>query len=174
MTDSSSRISLASIVAFTALLIGSFSTGCGSETAPGSGAEIYTRYCATCHQGDGNGIENAFPPIRETEWANGDKGRLIRLVLYGMQGPIEVKGVTYNNVMTPHGFLTDDQVAAVLTYVRSNFGNDAEEVFADEVARVRAAEGERDLYRSERLIYRIGVPPASSVGTTATDSTAAE
>lgn len=144
------------------LFTGSIIAGCSSTPAPGSGAEIYTRYCATCHMGDGNGIENAFPPIRETEWANGDKGRLIRLVLYGMQGPIEVKGQTYNNVMTPHGFLTDEQVAAVLTFVRSNFGNDADAVVADEVARVRAVEGDRDLFRSQRLLYRFGIPEPDS------------
>jgi len=148
--------------AFLLLAAGSVATGCSSEPAPGSGGEIYARYCATCHQSDGNGIERAFPTLRGTEWANGDKGRLIRLVLYGMQGPIEVKGETYNNVMTPHGFLTDDQVAAVLTFVRSNFDNDADEVFPDEVARVRAAEGDRDLFRSERLQYRIGIPEADS------------
>lgn len=166
MTHPSSRIGMPALLVFALILVGSLATGCGSSPAPGSGAEIYTRYCATCHQGDGNGIENAFPPISGTEWANGDKGRIIRLVLYGMQGPIEVKGKTYNNVMTPHGFLTDGQVAAVLTYVRSNFGNDAEEVFPDEVSRVRAAEGERDLFRSERLMYRIGIPePDSSAST---------
>ena len=152
--------------AFLLLAAGSVATGCSSEPAPGSGAEIYARYCATCHQPDGNGIERAFPPIRGTEWANGDKGRLIRLVLYGMQGPIEVKGETYNNVMTPHGFLTDEQVAAVLTFVRSSFDNDADEVLPEEVARVRAAEGDRGLFRSERLQYRIGIPDADTPSST--------
>jgi mono/diheme cytochrome c family protein len=136
--------------------------GCSSEPAPGSGGEIFVRYCATCHQPDGSGVEGAFPSLHQTEWTEGDKGRLIRLVLYGMQGPIEVNGAEYNNVMTPHGFLTDEQVAAVLTFVRSNFGNDAEAVTPDEVARVRAAEGDRDLYESSRLYYRIGIPEADS------------
>lgn len=152
--------------AFLLVAAGSIAVGCTSEPAPGSGAEIYTRYCATCHQGDGNGIERAFPPIRGTEWANGDKGRLIRLVLYGMQGPIEVEGEMYNNVMTPHGFLTDEQVAAVLTFVRSNFDNDADAVLPEEVARVRAAEGDRGLFRSERLQYRIGIPEPDTTAST--------
>jgi len=166
MKDFSNRATGPGIVLMVMLMAGSIAIGCTSAPAPGSGAEIYTRYCATCHQGDGNGIENAFPPIRETEWANGDKGRLIRLVLYGMQGPIEVKGQSYNNVMTPHAFLTDEQVAAVLTYVRTNFGNDSDAVLADEVARVRAAEGDRGLYRSERLTNRIGIPQPDSSATT--------
>lgn len=136
--------------------------GCSSEPVPGSGADIFAKYCATCHQPDGAGVEGAFPPLRQTEWTEGDKGRLIRLVLYGMQGPIEIDGAQYNNVMTPHGFLTDEQVAAVLTFVRSNFGNDADAVTADEVARVRAAEGDHDLFESTRLYYRIGIPEADS------------
>ncbi|MDE2996285.1 MAG: cytochrome c [Bacteroidota bacterium] len=139
-------------------------SACSSEPVTGSGPETFVRYCATCHQADGNGIEGAFPPIRGTEWVEGDKGRLIRLVLYGMQGPIEIQGKPYNNVMTPRGFLTDEQVASVLTYVRSNFGNDAEAVRTDEVARVRAAEGERDLFMASRLLYRIGIPEADSTG----------
>lgn len=148
---------------FHVLLLGAFilialGSGCSSTPAPGSGGEIFARYCATCHQPDGNGVEGAFPPLSDSEWVQGDKGRIIRLVLYGMQGPIEIKGNTYNNVMTPHGFLTDEQVAAVLTYVRSSFGNDADAVTADEVARVRAAEGDRGLYHSTRLQYRFGIP----------------
>ncbi len=158
----SERMLAAVLVGFVVLVSGSVFAGCATAPAPDSGQAIYTRYCATCHQGDGNGIENAFPPIRETEWANGDKGRLIRLVLYGMQGPIEVKGKTYNNAMTPHGFLSDEQVAAVLTFVRSSFGNDADAVMPDEVARVRAQEGERGLFLSQELMTRTGIPEADS------------
>lgn len=136
--------------------------GCSSKPVPGSGGDIFAKYCATCHQPDGMGVEGAFPPLHQTEWTEGDKGRLIRLVLYGMQGPIEINGAHYNNVMTPHGFLTDEQLAAVLTFVRSNFDNDADAVTAEEVARVRAAEGDHELFESSRLYYRIGIPEADS------------
>lgn len=145
-------------------------SACSSEPASGSGQELFQRYCATCHQPDARGVEGAFPPLRQTEWVLGDKGRFIRLVLYGMQGPIEVQGETYNNVMTPHGFLSDEQVASVLTYVRSNFGNDADAVSADEVRRVREAEGDRDLYQASRLQFRIGIPEeADDSETTSTE-----
>lgn len=148
---------------FFALILGlAFVAGCASEPAPDSGEAIFAKYCATCHQADGAGVEGAFPTLHQTEWTEGDKGRLIRLVLFGMQGPIEIKGVSYNNVMTPHGFLTDEQVAAVLTFVRSNFENDADAVTAEEVALVRAAEGDHELYESSRLYYRIGIPEADS------------
>jgi mono/diheme cytochrome c family protein len=164
MNPSSTQTSFASFVfgALFVLTMIAVSTGCQPQPTPVTGQQIYTRYCAQCHQAEGNGIERAFPPIRGTEWVNGDKGRLIRLVLYGMQGPIEVQGQTYNNAMTPHGFLTDEQVAAVLTFVRSSFENDADPVLPDEVARVRAAEGERGLFLASDLQNRLGIPDMDS------------
>ncbi|MFP4091176.1 MAG: c-type cytochrome, partial [Cyclobacteriaceae bacterium] len=79
----------------------------------------------------------AFPPLKETDWVQGDKEKLISIVLNGLQGPITVNGEQYNNVMTPHNFLSDDEVAAVLTFVRNSFGNNASEVMAEEVAALR-------------------------------------
>jgi mono/diheme cytochrome c family protein len=102
-----------------------------------AGKTVYNSYCIACHQQDGSGVPGAFPPLRETEWVNGEKDTLISIVLNGLQGPIEVNGEQYNNVMTPHNFLSDDEVAAVLTYVRNSFGNNASEVTADEVAALR-------------------------------------
>ncbi|MEO0640706.1 MAG: cytochrome c, partial [Bacteroidota bacterium] len=67
----------------------------------------------------------------------GDKERLIGVLLNGMQGEIEVNGETYNNVMASYATLKDEEIAAVLTYVRSNFGNEASAVTASEVAAVR-------------------------------------
>ena len=107
------------------------------------GKTVYGQYCVACHQVDGNGVAGAFPPLTKSEWIEGDKTRLIGLVLNGMQGPITVKGEEYNNVMPPHGFLTDEDIAATLTYVRQAFGNDASEITTAEVAEVRASgEGE--------------------------------
>lgn len=103
------------------------------------GEKVYKQYCFACHQMDGNGVPGNFPPLRETDWVNGDKERLIELVINGMEGPIEVNGETYNNVMTAHGFLSDEEIAAVLTYVRSNFGNNSSEVTVEEVQQVRAS-----------------------------------
>lgn len=103
------------------------------------GEKIYKQYCFACHQMDGNGVPGNFPPIRDTDWVNGDKERLIKLVINGMEGPIEVNGVTYNSVMTPHGFLKDEEIASVLTYVRSNFGNNSSAVTVEEVQQIRAS-----------------------------------
>ena len=67
----------------------------------------------------------------------GDPERLIEVVLKGLEGPIEVKGQSYNNVMPQHSFLKDEEVAEVLTHIRQNFGNKAEAINTQEVAAVR-------------------------------------
>ena len=105
------------------------------------GAKTYAMYCMSCHQLDGEGDGNRFPPIAGSEWVVGfkwgDKEKLIRLLLKGMEGPIEVKGKPYNNVMPPHHFLSNEDAARVLTYIRNNFGNKAMPVSASEVDAVR-------------------------------------
>jgi mono/diheme cytochrome c family protein len=113
--------------------------------AAGSGQALYVR-CQTCHQANGEGLAGVYPPLTGSEWVTGDAAIPIRIVLHGLQGPITVKGQSYNSVMPAYGTgqpMTDDEVAAVLTYVRSSFGNDASAVTAAEVARERAATASR-------------------------------
>jgi len=99
---------------------------------------VYATYCRACHQSNGMGDGSRFPPVAGSEWVNGDKTKLIGLVLNGLTGPIQVKGVPYNEVMPAHGsFLNDEQIAEVLTYIRQNFGNNGDAVTAEEVAKVR-------------------------------------
>lgn len=100
-------------------------------------AETYRIYCGTCHQMNGKGAPGRFPPLAETDWVTGDKERLIHIVLHGMEGAINVNGELYNAAMPQHGYLTDEKIAEVLTYIRSNFGNAASAVTPQEVARVR-------------------------------------
>ncbi len=103
------------------------------------GQEIYLTRCTSCHQMNGEGVPGVFPPLQSSEFVNGEKDRLIKIILNGMSGEVTVNGVTYNGMMPPWGsFLDDQQVADVLTYIRSNFGNSAEAVTPDEVAAVRA------------------------------------
>ena len=107
------------------------------------GEKIYSVYCGSCHQRNGQGASGRFPPLAKTHWVTGDKKRLINIVLKGLEGPIEVNGETYNATMPQHSFLNDNQIATVLTHIRENFGNNASAVTADEVAaeRNRSAEG---------------------------------
>ena len=99
---------------------------------------VYTMYCGACHQADGKGDGGRFPPLSESEWVNGDKTKLINVVLNGLSGPITVKGLPYSETMPAHGsFLNDDQVAEVLTYIRKSFGNNSDAISKEEVAALR-------------------------------------
>lgn len=99
--------------------------------------------CQTCHQENGEGLPNLYPPLAGSEWLTGDAAMPIAIVLHGMQGEITVKGQKYNNVMAPWASLSDAQIAAILTYERSSWGNSAPAVTAEEVAAVRAATSSR-------------------------------
>lgn len=104
---------------------------------PDEGKNIYMKYCFACHQMDGSGVPGMYPSIQKTDWVSGDKNRLIKLVLEGMSGPITVNGEEFDQVMPQHAFLTDQQIADLLTYIRKNFGNKAGPVTADEVSKIR-------------------------------------
>jgi mono/diheme cytochrome c family protein len=122
------------------------------------GQEIYERdgYCGTCHQPDGKGLPGSgFPPLAGTSWVLGDEELIIKIVLKGLMGPIEVLGTSYPGQvpMTPYeNMLSDEEIAAVVTYVRSSFGNNASAVDAETVARVRKEiEGKSGFYSPEEL-----------------------
>lgn len=102
-----------------------------------SGKVIYTTYCLPCHQADGRGVSKQNPPLVNTDWVLGDKTRLIKVILNGLNEPVEINEEEYDNPMPPHNFLTDKQVADVLTFVRNSFGNKADAVLPDEVKQVR-------------------------------------
>lgn len=103
------------------------------------GEKIYSVYCGTCHQRNGQGASGRFPPLAGTPWVTGDKERLITIVLKGLEGRIEVKGEPYDNLMPQHSFLDNKEVANVLTYIRQNFGNEASAITTEEVSAVRDA-----------------------------------
>lgn len=137
------------------------------------GSRVYVTRCLTCHQQNGQGVSNMYPTLHQTEWTEGDKGRLIRLLLHGVQGPMEVKGTVYNNVMPAHGYLSDDQIAAVLTYIRSHFDNDASSVAPAEVAAVRKASTHEGLWTADALWEATGIPGADSSADASAADTAA-
>ncbi|HUF65887.1 MAG TPA: cytochrome c [Gemmatimonadaceae bacterium] len=118
-------------------------TAAAGAAAAGSGEQLYQQRCVSCHQANGQGLAGAFPPLVGSEYAlAANKAVPIRVVLHGMQGPVTVKGVQYNGVMPPGGAgiaMSDEETAAVLTYVRSAWGNSASAVTPQEVAAERAA-----------------------------------
>ena len=108
------------------------------KNKPVHGELVYNIYCRACHQTDGTGDGNRFPPVAGSEWVSGDKTRLIDVILNGLSGPIEVRGLPYNEAMPAHGsFLTDKEISEVSTYIRGNFGNNSGPVTEEEVAAVR-------------------------------------
>ena len=103
------------------------------------GKVLYARYCSACHGVDGVGPKNNVnPPLAGSEWILGDPDRAIAAVMVGLTGPIEVSGKAYHLVMPPQGaVLNDVQLAAILSHVRSSWGNQETSVKPSEVARVR-------------------------------------
>lgn len=115
--------------------------GIGGEM---NGLVLYNSYCTSCHQRDGKGDNNRYPPLEGSDWVSGDRERLIGVILNGLQGEIKVNGKTYNGVMPAHGgFLDDHAVASILTYVNRRFNKQNTPVTADEVSKIRAASGSK-------------------------------
>jgi glucose/arabinose dehydrogenase/mono/diheme cytochrome c family protein len=109
------------------------------KTIGTDGEALYLMYCANCHQKNGKGAPGRYPTLRETDWVTGDKGRLIDVIMNGLEGGIEVNGEPFNSLMPQHAYLSDEEIAMVATYVRQSFGNEASEVTEQEVAQVRQA-----------------------------------
>lgn len=121
------------------------------------GRQLYGN-CLPCHQANGQGMRGLYPPLAGSEWVNGDAQVLSQIVLRGLNGPITVQGSIYNSIMPAWSQRFDDrEMAALLTYIRSNFGNSAEEVSPETVGAARRASrgqisawDESDLHRMRR------------------------
>lgn len=129
----------------------SWSGGGGAPKGPPDpkvvGKRLYTANCVACHQASGLGVGGQFPPLVESEWVVGGgwhgDNHLVGILLHGLQGAVQVKGDTYNGAMPPWKQLKDDQIAAILTYIRSEWGNDAPLITAEQVAKVREETADR-------------------------------
>ena len=103
------------------------------------GEAIYKTNCAACHQSNGQGIPNAFPPLAKSDFLNKDKIRAIKTVTGGLKGPIKVNGQLFDGVM-PAWNLSEDEIASVLTYVFGAWGNSGKDVTPQEVKANRVLE----------------------------------
>lgn len=141
------------------------------------GKRVYTS-CATCHQADGKGVQGNYPPLDGSGWVTGNPDTLIRLVLHGLEGPIEVKGELYDNVMPGwHDTLNNEQIAGVLTYIRQAWGNDAPAVESERVAEVRDRHSGRTApWTADELMKLEGQSPtpAAAPATTPTQTQVTE
>jgi mono/diheme cytochrome c family protein len=114
-----------------------------ASAQPGQGEKIYAQRCQSCHQLNGAGATGVYPPLAGSEYVL-DKNPAVpaSIVIHGLQGPITVKGQQFNSLMPAYGIgitMSDEEVAAVLTYIRTSWGNTASTVTAADVASAREA-----------------------------------
>ena len=116
------------------------------------GDQIFIGVCQTCHQATGLGVAGQYPPLVGSEWVNRDVETPIRIVLYGLEGPVTVKGVSYNNKMPHfHDKLSDDEIAAVVTHIRTTWGNNGSPAKPEDVAAIRSQHGVRSPWSAAEL-----------------------
>lgn len=124
--------------------------------APSPGEELYRQACLACHQPEGKGLPGVYPALAESDWLAGDPDRLIKVVLHGLSGPITVNGERFVSEaevpMPSFEALSDSEIADVLTYLRTHFGNQSDAIEADHVGRIRrATKGRREPWSEEAL-----------------------
>jgi len=123
-----------------ATLVGKAAGGGGAV----DGAQLYAAQCVACHQATGAGLPGVFPPLAGSEWVTGSETVAADILLHGITGKLTVKGTVYNGQMPPFkDKLNDAEIAAVLTHIRTNFGNSAAKVSADTVKAAREASKDR-------------------------------
>lgn len=119
------------------------------------GKILYAGVCAGCHQPNGAGLNGIAPPLIDSEWVTGSPDRLSRIVLHGVRGYITVKGRRYQLDMPPLGALGDEPIAAVLTYLRREWGHGADPISPDFVKKVREKEAARTDSWTEKELLKI-------------------
>lgn len=102
------------------------------------GKIIYKKYCLACHQSDGSGVPGLYPPLGPGSWIGKDPKELFVILTKGLSGKIEVNGEVYKNAMPAQAQLTDEEIAGVLSYIRSDFGNNFDPVDAELVKKIRS------------------------------------
>lgn len=122
-----------------------------AEPPADKGAATYGQICQSCHQATGLGVDGTFPPLKGSKWLLGNADVPISIVIAGLQGEIKVEGKEFNGVMQAWGMLSDDDVANVLTYARSQWGNAAGAVTPAQVKAIRDKIGSRGAWTSEEL-----------------------
>jgi mono/diheme cytochrome c family protein len=135
-----------------------------------AGERIYANNCSSCHQASGQGIPGAFPPVVASEWVTGAPETLTRILLHGLQGPIEVAGQVYNGAMPAwKDLLKDEEIAAVATYLRQLGANSAPAVSVEKVSTLRTRHADRTaMWTADELIQAEAGTAADGEATGAT------
>jgi mono/diheme cytochrome c family protein/glucose/arabinose dehydrogenase len=130
------------------------------------GREVFLRdgHCSTCHQPNGQGMKGIYPPLTTNPWLTGNDERLIKFVLKGLWGSFEIGNQLFDPAkgvppMPGFGFLNNEEVAAVLNYIRNSFGNETPFITPEQVARVREQIRDRqDFYTVEEIMTEHPIP----------------
>ena len=101
------------------------------------GITIYKKHCMECHQENGEGVPNIYPTLQNAEWVGADKDHLVEIIINGMTKEIVVNGIKYEDEMPKADYLTNKEIAAVLTYIRTNFAKINDPISEVDVARTR-------------------------------------
>jgi mono/diheme cytochrome c family protein len=141
----------------------------GSQAAPDPkvvGKALFSANCITCHQANGQGAPGQFPPLAGSDFVlSNATNRLIAIVLKGLQGQVQVKGAQFNNAMQAwEAQYTDIQLASILTYVRSDWGNNGPPVTADMVKHMRAELKDRKEQWTVPELMKIAADDLSKIG----------
>jgi len=124
------------------------------------GKRQYALACVTCHMPNGQGVAGVYPPLAESEWVTGSEERLINILLHGLKGPVTVRGNIYGAAAMPafgqvpgSGYnWNDEKIAAVLTYIRQEWGNAAGPISAEQVTQLRISGGSRKEWTEAELL----------------------
>lgn len=103
------------------------------------GKALFTKHCLVCHQADGSGVPGMFPPLTGTDKVLGPADTLISILIFGINRPLEVKGVTYSQPMPALPYLKDTEIVAIINYIRTSWDNKAPAINVKDVVRVRSA-----------------------------------
>lgn len=123
------------------------------EPDPVKGEKLFLTNCAACHQPTGLGVAGAFPPLVASPWVSGSEERIIKIIIAGLAGEIEIKGAKFNGAMPNIGAgLKDAQIAHIVTYVRQAWGNNAGPVMDAKVAELRKVVGPRGAYSPAEIL----------------------
>ncbi len=135
---------------FALLVAGTVAFG---QTEEKPGEKSFNNYCAACHQYDGQGM-GAAPPLHNSPWVDGPEERLVKIVLHGVRGRIELNGEVYNREMPSFGaILSDQQVAELVSFVRTTLGKAAKPVSEATVRRIRERHKDRtDYWLADELL----------------------
>lgn len=118
-----------------------------------TGRDLFLISCGACHQPHGMGQDGLAPPIKDSDWSTGSKERMIRIVLHGLQGPIEVHGKKWELIMPGLAVFDDEQLSSIMTYVRREWGHTASPIDPEEVKAIRDQyPGREDMWTVEELL----------------------